>query len=223
MDKRFVTDDEKLCLVVTIMSFKGAKFGFGPKELGGSVDLVNHYKLQSLHEFFCKRSLPMSVSETPYLQNVVGDREIRKGAGMELDQLSENLARPEDKKECVHPFRLDVLADVIHMQETATARLSSSTILLPTQPDRGTPTPMTKLENMSRDRHHKKNNGRHKRKIKDTKDQSHQNKGRDGNEVKDVKRDQPLMNGQDHMKRQEKRKHNGVDNPSRAQRHEQMR
>ncbi|XP_074269604.1 putative mediator of RNA polymerase II transcription subunit 19b isoform X2 [Silene latifolia] len=210
-----IKDDEKLCLVVTIMSFKGAKFGFGPKELGGSVDLVNHYKLQSLHEFFCKRSLPMSVSETPYLQNVVGDREIRKGAGMELDQLSENLALPEDKKGSVHPFRLDVLADVFHMQETATARLST--------PDRGTPTAMTKLETKSRDRHHKKNKGRHKHKTRDTKDQNHQNKGKDDDDIKDVKRDQSLMNGQDHMKRQEKRKHNGVDNPSRAQRHQQMR
>ncbi|KAH9626727.1 hypothetical protein KSS87_010666 [Heliosperma pusillum] len=196
----------------------------GPKELGGSVDLVNHYRLQSHHEFFCKRSLPMSVSETPYLQNVVGDREIRKGAGMELDQLSVNLARPEEKKGSVHPFRLDVLADVFHMQETATARLSTSTFLHPTQPDRGTPTAVTTLENKSRDRHHKKNKDRHKHKTRDTKDQSQQNKGRDDNEAKDVKRDQPLMNGQDHMIRQEKkRKHNGVDNPSRAQRHQQMR
>ena len=45
----------------------------GPKELGGAADLINQFKLWPHHEFFCKNSLPLSISETDYLRNVVGD------------------------------------------------------------------------------------------------------------------------------------------------------
>ncbi|KAK7852881.1 putative mediator of rna polymerase ii transcription subunit 19b [Quercus suber] len=62
----------------------------GPRELSGAVDLINQCKLWPHHEFFCKRPLPLSVSQTHYLRNVVGDTEIRRGEGMELDQLSQN-------------------------------------------------------------------------------------------------------------------------------------
>ncbi|KAH9796278.1 hypothetical protein KPL71_005477 [Citrus sinensis] len=69
------------------MDLGGKRFGTGPKELGGAIDLVNQFKLLHHHEFFCKRALPLSLSETHYLRNVVGDTEIRKGEGMELDRL----------------------------------------------------------------------------------------------------------------------------------------
>ncbi|KAK9706995.1 hypothetical protein RND81_07G166300 [Saponaria officinalis] len=197
------------------MSFRGAKFGFGPKELGGSVDLINHYRLRSHHEFFCKRSLPTPISETHYLLNVVGDKEIRKGDGMELDQVSENLALFEKKKGLVRPFGLDVLADVFHMHETSTARLST--------PDRGTPAAAIKLKSESKDRDHKKMKHRHNHKTKDKKDPSHDGKGRDDNEAKDIKRNGSLMNGQDPIIRQEKkRKHNESEYQPRAQRYQQM-
>ncbi|TVU49056.1 hypothetical protein EJB05_00347, partial [Eragrostis curvula] len=61
----------------------------GPKELTGSDDLISKFKLLPHHEFFCKKPLPLAISDTHYLHNVVGDTEIRKGEGMELDQLAE--------------------------------------------------------------------------------------------------------------------------------------
>ncbi|KAL0389204.1 UNVERIFIED_CONTAM: Mediator of RNA polymerase II transcription subunita [Sesamum calycinum] len=57
------------------------KFGRGPRELTGAVDLISHYRLFPHHDFFCKRSLPVSISDTYYLHNVVGDTELRKGEG----------------------------------------------------------------------------------------------------------------------------------------------
>ncbi|XP_034691681.1 mediator of RNA polymerase II transcription subunit 19a isoform X4 [Vitis riparia] len=78
------------------MDPEGAKFGRGPRELTGAVDLINHYKLVAHHEFFCKRSLPLSISDTHYLHNVVGDTEIRKGDGMQLDQLIQNTSYSRD-------------------------------------------------------------------------------------------------------------------------------
>nr|GEV89592.1 reverse transcriptase domain-containing protein [Tanacetum cinerariifolium] len=47
-------------------------------ELMGDVDLISYYKLVPHHEFFCKKSLPLSISDTHYLHNVVGESEIRK-------------------------------------------------------------------------------------------------------------------------------------------------
>ena len=67
----------------------------GARELNGAVDLISHYKLDPQHEFFCRRPLPGPISETHYLHNVPGDTEIRRGAGMELDQLfNPNLIPP---------------------------------------------------------------------------------------------------------------------------------
>ncbi|GKV03810.1 hypothetical protein SLEP1_g16055 [Rubroshorea leprosula] len=36
---------------------EGSKFGEGPRELGGAVDLITQFKLWPYHEFFCKRLL----------------------------------------------------------------------------------------------------------------------------------------------------------------------
>ncbi|GLT52189.1 hypothetical protein SLA2020_255420 [Shorea laevis] len=72
------------------MDMEGSKFGEGPRELGGAGDLISQFKLWPLHEFLCKRLLPLSILETRYLHNVVGDTEIRKGEGMELAQLFQN-------------------------------------------------------------------------------------------------------------------------------------
>ncbi|ERN05403.1 hypothetical protein AMTR_s00007p00222040 [Amborella trichopoda] len=81
----------------------------GPRELTGGVDLLNHYKLQPQYDFFCKRSLPSSISETHYLNNVEGDTEIRRGQGMELHQLFSNTTRFGDKDSQIRPFDLDTL------------------------------------------------------------------------------------------------------------------
>lgn len=91
----------------------------GPRELGGSVDLINHFKLWPHHEFFCKRSLPSTISDTPYLHNVVGETKIKKGEGMELDQLFQNTFYVEKKHTHIHPFDLCVLREAFQIGETA--------------------------------------------------------------------------------------------------------
>ncbi|KAG0466002.1 hypothetical protein HPP92_020166 [Vanilla planifolia] len=40
-----------------IMDSQGKKFGRGPRELTGAVDLISHYKLLAHHDFFCIRQI----------------------------------------------------------------------------------------------------------------------------------------------------------------------
>ncbi|KAJ8533577.1 hypothetical protein K7X08_006901 [Anisodus acutangulus] len=109
------------------------KFGRGPRELGGSVDLLDHYKLREHLDFFCKRSLPPSISETQYLRNVVGDTEIRNGEGLELDQLSKNSSYVGHRRVHLHPFGLDLLTDAFRLRETTSADLPLADIGLPSR------------------------------------------------------------------------------------------
>ncbi|KAJ4703059.1 Mediator of RNA polymerase II transcription subunit 19a like [Melia azedarach] len=95
------------------MDLEGKKFGFGPRELGGAVDLINEFKLRPHHELFCKRAIPSSLSETHYLQNVVGDTKIRKGEGMELDQLLRNFSHFTG----ICTFDLDILREAFRMRD----------------------------------------------------------------------------------------------------------
>lgn len=90
----------------------------GPRELTGAVDLISHYKLLPHHDFFCKRSLPLSISDTHYLHNVVGDTEIRKGEGMQLDQLTQSTFYTRDANTHIQPFDLDVLREAFQLRET---------------------------------------------------------------------------------------------------------
>lgn len=95
----------------------------GPRELTGALDLISHYKLLPHHEFFCKKSHPVSVLDTHYLCNVVGDTDIRKGEGMQLDQLIQNTFST-DTYACIQPFNLDVLGEAFHLEESASVDLS---------------------------------------------------------------------------------------------------
>ncbi|XP_019437382.1 PREDICTED: probable mediator of RNA polymerase II transcription subunit 19b isoform X2 [Lupinus angustifolius] len=140
------------------MDFEGKSFGRGHKELGGAHDLISQYKLWPYYQFFCKRSHPASISETHYLRNVVGDTKIRKGEGMELDQLRRN-ASMREKETCLHPFDLDVLSEAFHMKEMNPIRLSS----------KGLATPVSKSVNQCR---HKEDKDR-KDKDKNRKGEKH--------------------------------------------------
>lgn len=91
----------------------------GPRELTGAVDLISHFKLLPHYEFFCKRPLPVSVADTHYLHNVVGDTEVRKGDGMQLDQLIQNASSSRDTNARIQPFDLDVLKEAFQLRETA--------------------------------------------------------------------------------------------------------
>lgn len=104
------------------------KQSVGPRELTGAVDLIHHYKLLAHHDFFCKRSLPLAISETHYLHNVVGDTEIRKGEGMELDQLFHDTFIRETNAH-IEPFDLDTLRQAFQLRETAPIDLPSVSIL----------------------------------------------------------------------------------------------
>ena len=92
----------------------------GARELNGAVDLISHYKLDPQHEFFCRRPLPGPISETHYLHNIPGDTEIRRGAGMELDQLfNPNLIPPSFPPPSIHSFNIDSLRHAFSFRDAA--------------------------------------------------------------------------------------------------------
>lgn len=97
----------------------GTILKLGPRELTGAVDLISHYKLLPHYEFFCKKSLPPSISDTHYLHNVVGDTEIRKGEGMQLDQLFQDASVSRETIARIQPFDLDTLREAFQLRETA--------------------------------------------------------------------------------------------------------
>lgn len=75
------------------------------------------------HEYFCKKSLPLAVADTHYLHNLVGDTEIRKGEGMQLDQLIQNTSFSRDTNIRIQPFDLDVLREAFQLRETTPVEL----------------------------------------------------------------------------------------------------
>ncbi|RWW54139.1 hypothetical protein BHE74_00039304, partial [Ensete ventricosum] len=91
----------------------------GPRELTGAADLINHYKLSAHHDFFCKRILPLSISDTHYLHNVVGDTEIQKGEGMELGQLFQSAPYLRETTAQIQQFNLDLLGQAFELRDTA--------------------------------------------------------------------------------------------------------
>lgn len=102
----------------------------GDRELTGAVDLISHFKLLPHHDFFCKRSLPISISDTHYLHNVIGDTEIRKGEGMQLDQLIQSTSFSRDTNARIQPFDLDVLREAFQLRETSPIELPPVMILI---------------------------------------------------------------------------------------------
>ncbi|KAB2602356.1 mediator of RNA polymerase II transcription subunit 19a [Pyrus ussuriensis x Pyrus communis] len=198
------------------MDPEGTKFGRGPKELTGAVDLISHYKLLPHHEFFCKRPLPVSISDTHYLHNVVGDTEIRKGEGMQLDQLIQSTSYPRDTKLRIQPFELDTLREAFHLRETAPIDLPLA--------DKGTPTIAGKSKSESKDKEkkHKKHKDRDKEKDKEHKKHKHRHKDRSKDKDKDKKKDKSGHHDPsgDHSKKHEKkRKHDGDEDLNDVHRH----
>lgn len=94
------------------------------------MDLISHYKLLPHHDFFCKKSLPLSISDTHYLHNVVGDTEIRKGEGMQLNQLIQNTSYPRETNARIQPFDQDILIEAFQLRETGPVDLPSVRNLL---------------------------------------------------------------------------------------------
>ncbi|KAJ0113329.1 hypothetical protein Patl1_03181 [Pistacia atlantica] len=198
------------------MDPESKKFGIGDRELTGAVDLISHFKLLPHHDFFCKRSLPLSISDTHYLHNVVGDTEIRKGEGMQLDQLIQNTSFSRDTNARIQPFDLDVLREAFQLRETSPVELPPA--------EKGTPTIAGKLKSESKDkeRKHKKHKDRDKEKDREHKKRKHRHKDRSKDKDKDKKKDRGGHHdsGADPSKKhhEKKRKHDGDEDLNDVQR-----
>ncbi|KAI0502514.1 mediator of RNA polymerase II transcription subunit 19a [Dendrobium catenatum] len=197
------------------MDLEGKKFGRGPRELTGAIDLISHYKLLVHHDFFCKRVLPQSISDTHYLHNVVGDTEIRKGEGMELDQLFQNASYLREPS-TIQPFDLDTLGQAFQLQETAPIDLSSA--------DKGIPTSSGKSkESKNKSKKHKKHKEKDKEKDKEHKKHKHRHKDKSKDKDKEKKKEKSGHHdsGGDHSKKHhdKKRKLEGSEDITDAHKH----
>ncbi|KAJ9549014.1 hypothetical protein OSB04_021557 [Centaurea solstitialis] len=163
------------------MDPESKKFGKGPRELTGAVDLISYYKLLPHHEFFCKKSLPVSISDTHYLHNVPGDSEIRKGEGMQLDQLIQT-SFPRETNTRIQPFDLDILREAFQLRETAPVDLPSS--------EKGIPTVAGKSKSEAKDKEkkHKKHKDKDRDKDKEHKKHKHRHKDRSKEKDKEKKK-----------------------------------
>ncbi|URE18945.1 Mediator of RNA polymerase II transcription subunit [Musa troglodytarum] len=179
----------------------------GPRELTGAVDLIKHYKLSALHDFFCKRTLPSSISDTHYLRNVVGETEIRKGEGMELGQLFQSAPYLRETTAQIQQFDLEILGEAFQLRDTAPIELPSS--------KKGMPTISGKSNGDSKDkeRKHRKHKDKDREKDKEHKKHKHRHKDRTKDKVKEKKKDKSGRHesGGDHSKKhhEKKRKHDG--------------
>ncbi|PSS14143.1 Mediator of RNA polymerase II transcription subunit 19a like [Actinidia chinensis var. chinensis] len=192
------------------MDPEGKKFGRGPRELTGAADLISHYKLLSHHEFFCKRSLPLSISDTHYLHNVVGDTEVRKGEGMQLDQLIQDMSYSREANARIQPFDLNVLSEAFQLRETTQIDLPPA--------EKGIPTIAGKSKSKSKDkvRKHKRHKDKDREKDRDDKKHKHRHKDRSKDNDKEKKKDKSghQDSGAEHLKKhhEKKRKHDGDEN-----------
>ncbi|KAL5839027.1 hypothetical protein ACOSQ3_011735 [Xanthoceras sorbifolium] len=142
------------------MDLENKRFGSGPRELGGAVDLISLYKLWPHHEFFCKRTPTLSLLGTRYLHNVVGNTEFKRGEGMELDQLFRNTSNLREKDAHITTFDLEVLREAFQMRDSTPIDLPSA--------EKGNPTSMKlKGESTGKERKHRKHKDHHKDKIDD--------------------------------------------------------
>uniref|UniRef100_A0A7C9E8B1 Mediator of RNA polymerase II transcription subunit 19a n=1 Tax=Opuntia streptacantha TaxID=393608 RepID=A0A7C9E8B1_OPUST len=199
------------------MDSEGKKFGRGPRELTGAVDLMTHYKLLPHHEFFCKKSLPVPVVDTHYLYNVVGDKEIRKGEGMQLDELIQNAFCSQDGNARIQPFDIDALREAFHLKETAPVELPSAEKGIPTIAGK------SKTESKDKDKKHKKHKDRDKEKDKEHKKHKHRHKDRSKDKDKEKKKDKSghQDSGGEHSKKhhEKKRKHDDDEDVNDIHRH----
>lgn len=181
------------------------KFGKGPRELTGAVDLISQYKLLPHHDFFCKKPLPLAISDTHYLHNVVGDTEIRKGEGMELDQLVQN-AYLRDKPAYIQPFDMETLGQAFQLRETAPVDLPSA--------EKGVPTISGKSKSESKDK--EKKHKKHKDRDKDREHKKHKHRHKDRSKDKDKDKDKKKDKSGHHEK---KRKHEGMEDSADVHKH----
>ncbi|KAK9055000.1 hypothetical protein SSX86_026079 [Deinandra increscens subsp. villosa] len=197
------------------MDSESKKFGKGPRELTGAVDLISYYKLLPHLDFFCKKSLPLSISDTHYLHNAVGDSEIRKGEGMQLDQLIQNTSFSRDTNTRIQPFDLDTLKEAFQLRETAPVDLPSS--------EKGIPTIARKSKSESKDKEKKHKKHKDKDREKDKEHKKHKHRHKDKSKDKEKKKDKSSHHdsGAEPSKKhhEKKRKHEGDEDLNDINRH----
>ncbi|XP_071701303.1 probable mediator of RNA polymerase II transcription subunit 19b isoform X2 [Rutidosis leptorrhynchoides] len=199
------------------MDPESKKFGKGPRELTGAVDLTSHYKLLPHHNFFCKESLPLSILDTHYPHNVVGDPEVRKGEGMQLDQLIQNTSFLRDANTRMQPFDFDTLSEAFQLRETAPP------VELPSS-EKGTLTiaGKSKSESKDKDKKHKKHKDKDREKDKERKKHKQRHKERSKDKDKERK-DKSIHHdsGADSSKKHDdkKRRHEGDEDINDTHRH----
>lgn len=185
-----------------------------PKELTGAIDLISQYGLRQYHDHFCKKPLPASIAETPYLNNVVGDTEIRKGEGMELGQLLEDLPTM-DVGPIIQPFELERLRLAFELRETGPIQLPEA--------DRGLPTISGKVkhDHKDKDKKHKKHKDKDKDKDKDKEHKKHKHRHKDKDRDKKKDKSGSHENGDDRSKKhhKKKRKHDGNEEEGDSHKH----
>ncbi|KAJ0243359.1 Mediator of RNA polymerase II transcription subunit 19a [Hirschfeldia incana] len=194
----------------------------GPRELCGAVDLISQYKLLQHHEFFCKKSLAVSLSDSHYLHNVVGDTEIRKGDGMQLDQLIQNMSQSRETHNStrIQPFEMDELMEAFQLSDMTPVELPLEEKGAPTIP------PKSKSESKDKDRKHKKHKDRGKEKDREHKKHKHRHRDKSKDKDKDKDRDRKKEknghheSGEHSMKHHDKkRKHDGDEDLNDIHRH----
>lgn len=188
------------------------------RELTGAVDLLSHYALRDQYETFCIKPLPVSIGESHYLKNVVGDTDIRKGEGMELGQLLGS--DTENSSVQIREFDLDVLHQAFSLRESGPTSLPEA--------DRGIPTISVRVKEEQKDKDkkhkkHKKHKDRHKDRDKDKDKERHKDREKEKDKEKDKDKDhnKKRENGEDRSKKhhKKKRKHDGDDEEGEPHKH----
>ncbi|XP_028227208.1 mediator of RNA polymerase II transcription subunit 19a-like isoform X6 [Glycine soja] len=144
-----------------------------------------------------------------YLYNVVGDIEIRKGDGMQLDQLIQDTSLSSGSNYRIQPLDLDILKEAFLLKETVPIDLPAA--------EKGILTVAGKSKGESKDeeKKHKKHKDRDKDKDKEHKKHKHRQKDRSKDKEKEKKKDKNRHHDSsaDPSKKhnEKKRKHDGDD------------
>jgi len=113
----------------------------------------------------------------------VGDTEIRKGEGMQLDQLIQDTSYSRGTNARIQPFDLDVLREAFQLRETAPIDLPLAEKGIPTTAGK------SKSESKDKERKHKKHKDRDREKDKEHKKHKHRHKDRSKDKDKEKKKD----------------------------------
>ncbi|XP_010519824.1 PREDICTED: mediator of RNA polymerase II transcription subunit 19a isoform X2 [Tarenaya hassleriana] len=162
----------------------------------------------------------LKYGDAHYLHGVVGDTDIRKGEGMQLDQLIQSVSQNRDTIAHIQPFDLDELQEAFQLHDTTPIELPPG--------EKGVPTVASKSKSESKDmeRKHKKHKDRDKDKDREHKKHKHKHKDKNKDKDKDKDRDRKKDKGGhhdsgEHSKKhhEKKRKHDGDEDLNDVHRH----